>query len=247
MVSKTKHTSPSSGALTMLSFGVTTAPSPIILPAKASSGASDKSAAVPVTGFKAELVNDALLKSTGASGVVHKGNGVQIIYGPRVTVIKSNLEDYLETAPNEEYTAGDVKETAAREQKETTGANVVKTVIISSPVTGTAADLSEAPDEEIIYNEIEHSYNYHPNPVGFGSSLENSEQEQVNDSAGKSHAHAYLKNMHQHIGAPCQNAVDSIEKRRHKQERKFQRLCDAGQHGSKGCRHQKSCHRLLFL
>lgn len=99
------------------------------------------------TVFKAELVNDALLKSTGASGVVHKGNGVQIIYGPRVTVIKSNLEDYLETAPNEEYTAGDVKETAAREQKETTGANVVKTVIISSPVTGTAADLSEAPDE----------------------------------------------------------------------------------------------------
>ena len=99
------------------------------------------------TVFKAELVNDVLLKSTGASGVVHKGNGVQIIYGPRVTVIKSNLEDYLETAPNEEYTAGDVKETAAREQKETTGANVVKTVIISSPVTGTAADLSEAPDE----------------------------------------------------------------------------------------------------
>ena len=99
------------------------------------------------TVFKAELVNDVLLKSTGASGVVHKGNGVQIIYGPRVTVIKSNLEDYLETAPNEEYTAGDVKETAAREQKETPGANVVKTVIISSPVTGTAADLSEAPDE----------------------------------------------------------------------------------------------------
>ena len=99
------------------------------------------------TVFKAELVNDALLKSTGASGVVHKGNGVQIIYGPRVTVIKSNLEDYLETAPNEEYTAGEVKETAAKEQKEEAGTKVVKTVIISSPVTGIAADLSEAPDE----------------------------------------------------------------------------------------------------
>lgn len=57
------------------------------------------------TVYKAELVNDGLLKSTGASGVVHKGNGVQIIYGPRVTVIKSNLEDYLETAPNEESVA----------------------------------------------------------------------------------------------------------------------------------------------
>ena len=55
------------------------------------------------TVYKPELVNDGTLKATGASGVVHKGNGVQIIYGPRVTVIKSNLEDYLETAPDEEY------------------------------------------------------------------------------------------------------------------------------------------------
>lgn len=99
------------------------------------------------TVFKAELVSDDLLKSTGASGVVHKGNGVQIIYGPRVTVIKSNLEDYLETAPNEEYHSGDVKEAVAEEQKEQTGTKVVKTVVISSPVTGIAADLSQAPDE----------------------------------------------------------------------------------------------------
>ena len=55
------------------------------------------------TVYKPELVNDALLEvATGASGVVHKGNGVQIIYGPKVTVIKSNFEDYLEKAPNEE-------------------------------------------------------------------------------------------------------------------------------------------------
>lgn len=59
------------------------------------------------TVFKAELVNDACLKATGASGVIHKGNGVQIIYGPRVTVIKSDLEDYLAAAPEEEYTASE--------------------------------------------------------------------------------------------------------------------------------------------
>ncbi|WP_338157064.1 PTS transporter subunit EIIC [Inconstantimicrobium porci] len=47
------------------------------------------------TVYKSELVKDDVLKQTGASGVVHKGQGVQIIYGPRVTVIKSNLEDYL--------------------------------------------------------------------------------------------------------------------------------------------------------
>ena len=99
------------------------------------------------TVFKAELVSDDLLKSTGASGVVHKGNGVQIIYGPRVTVIKSNLEDYLETAPNEEYHSSGEKEAPAEEKKEQAGTKVVKTVVISSPVTGIAADLSEAPDE----------------------------------------------------------------------------------------------------
>ena len=101
------------------------------------------------TVHKAELVNDALLKSTGASGVVHKGDGVQIIYGPRVTVIKSNLEDYLETAPDEEYTAEDAgtPEEAQASPEEKTAENVVKTVIISSPVTGIAADLSTAPDE----------------------------------------------------------------------------------------------------
>ncbi len=99
------------------------------------------------TVFKAELVNDALLKSTGASGVVHKGNGVQVIYGPRVTVIKSNLESYLETAPDEEYTA-QTEITAVEEEKETqqTG-QVVSSAIVYSPVNGQAADLGETPDE----------------------------------------------------------------------------------------------------
>ena len=49
-----------------------------------------------VTVKKAELVEDATLKQSGASGVIHKGEGVQIIYGPHVSVIKSKLEDYLE-------------------------------------------------------------------------------------------------------------------------------------------------------
>ena len=99
------------------------------------------------TVYKAELVNDALLKSTGASGVVHKGNGVQIIYGPRVTVIKSNLEDYLETAPDEEYVADVQEETVKENQNEEKEQKVVTTITISSPVTGVAADLGTAPDE----------------------------------------------------------------------------------------------------
>lgn len=101
------------------------------------------------TVHKSELVDDNLLKSTGASGVVHKGNGVQVIYGPRVTVIKSNLEDYLETAPEEEYlpgNGGSGKEMASAAEEKPAG-KVVKTETVYSPVKGTAADISETPDE----------------------------------------------------------------------------------------------------
>ena len=52
---------------------------------------------------KSELVNEKLLKATGAVGVIRKGQGVQVIYGPQVAVIKSNLETYLTTAPDVEY------------------------------------------------------------------------------------------------------------------------------------------------
>ena len=50
-----------------------------------------------VTVFDYQLVDKDKLKQSGASGIVQKGDGVQVIYGPKVTVIKSNLEDYLES------------------------------------------------------------------------------------------------------------------------------------------------------
>ena len=96
----------------------------------------------------ASLVNDGVLKATGASGVVHKGLGVQVIYGPNVTVIKSNLEDYLETAPDTLETPAEAAETQeVNEQKEEAGQKVVDRIVISSPITGVAAELSTAPDE----------------------------------------------------------------------------------------------------
>ncbi|WP_160686651.1 PTS transporter subunit IIABC [Clostridium sp. C2-6-12] len=101
------------------------------------------------TVHKADLVSEALLKKTGASGVVKKGVGVQIIYGPRVTVIKSNLEDYLLTAPNEEVAMSSVEENVSEEKaasNEVQG-NVVNTIVLDSPLTGKAEDLSKAPDE----------------------------------------------------------------------------------------------------
>ena len=43
-----------------------------------------------------DLVDDDILKSSGALGIIHKGDGIQVVYGPRVSVIKSNLQDYLD-------------------------------------------------------------------------------------------------------------------------------------------------------
>ena len=101
----------------------------------------------------AARVSDSILKATGASGVVHKGNGVQVIYGPNVTVIKSNLEDYLEKAPNTYAEAENAETENAPAQKEAEPAQetqeqkVVDTITVCSPMSGLAADLSTAPDE----------------------------------------------------------------------------------------------------
>ena len=96
----------------------------------------------------AALVNDGVLKATGASGVVHKGQGVQVIYGPNVTVIKSNLEDYLEIAPDTlETPAAEPQVQETETPKEEAGQKVVDRIVISSPISGTAADLVTAPDE----------------------------------------------------------------------------------------------------
>ena len=48
-----------------------------------------------VTVKDAALVSDARLRESGASGVIRRGSGVQVVYGPQVSVIKSELEDYI--------------------------------------------------------------------------------------------------------------------------------------------------------
>lgn len=103
-----------------------------------------------------ELVKDDVLKATGASGVVHKGNGVQIIYGPQVTVIKSNFEDYLENAAEEllEDISEDIMEKDNENQEisdvsghSKNGNREPKKIEIASPITGTVIPVVEIPDE----------------------------------------------------------------------------------------------------
>lgn len=85
-----------------------------------------------VTLVNSEKASEGLLKESGAAGVIIKGNAAQIIYGPRVTVIKSNLESYM----NENEAIGKV---------------VVNTVF--SPLDGEIIPLNKVNDEAF-KNEI---------------------------------------------------------------------------------------------
>lgn len=88
-------------------------------------------------------VSTDILKSTGASGVIKKGNGVQIIYGPQVSVIKSNLEDYIDSGKFLEIEP--IKEPEPKKFENTLP--VVKGECLYSHLTGDIVDLSNVEDE----------------------------------------------------------------------------------------------------
>lgn len=97
------------------------------------------------------LVNEKALKSTGAAGVIVKGTGVQVVYGPQVAVIKSNLEDYLATNPADGPIAPAEPEKAPEPAEETETAEPaipeVEKHFFNSPFTGTLHPITEAPDD----------------------------------------------------------------------------------------------------
>ena len=99
----------------------------------------------------ASLVDEKLLKATGAVGVIVKGTGVQVIYGPQVAVIKSNLETYLETAPEvepEDAPAAVAEEKPAEAAaQEAAPSSTGEKHTLCSPVTGTVHPITEAPDD----------------------------------------------------------------------------------------------------
>ena len=75
------------------------------------------------------LVKQDVLKASGASGVICKGDGVQVVYGPKVAVIKAKLEDYLENAPK------------------TPAAHAAKDTVLSACLNGTVVPLADVKDE----------------------------------------------------------------------------------------------------
>ena len=85
----------------------------------------------------AVLVRQDVLKASGASGVICKGNGVQVVYGPKVAVIKAKLEDYLENAPK----------TPAATAAPAPAAPAAKDTVLSACLNGTVVPLADVKDE----------------------------------------------------------------------------------------------------
>ena len=84
----------------------------------------------------AALVKQDVLKASGASGVICKGNGVQVVYGPKVAVIKAKLEDYLESTPKDPVVA-----------PSPAAASAAKDTVLSACLNGTVVPLADVKDE----------------------------------------------------------------------------------------------------
>ena len=84
----------------------------------------------------AALVKQDVLKASGTSGVICKGNGVQVVYGPKVAVIKAKLEDYLESAPQNPVVA-----------PSPAAAPAAKDTVLSACLNGTVVPLADVKDE----------------------------------------------------------------------------------------------------
>ena len=91
----------------------------------------------------AALVRQDVLKASGASGVICKGNGIQVVYGPKVAVIKAKLEDYLENAPKTPAATAAPAPAAAP----AVPAAAAKDTVLAACLTGTVVPLAEVKDE----------------------------------------------------------------------------------------------------
>lgn len=143
-----------------------------------------------VTVNDASKVMDDMLKASGASGVIHKGNGVQVIYGPKVSVIKSDLEDFIDSPYSDdpdsiigtEKASDKIEEKPQTEGAENTETNG-KTITLYSHMNGTAIKLEDVEDE-VFSQKI----------LGEGAAVEPSE--------GK-------------LYAPCDGKIDSVFDTKH--------------------------------
>ena len=97
-----------------------------------------------VTVKNSDAVRDELLRESGASGVIRKGNGVQIVYGPQVAVVKSRLEDFMGSAASDH--ANEIRIDAVETETER-GSDKKSSFSLAAHVSGSIVPLSEVEDE----------------------------------------------------------------------------------------------------
>ena len=100
-----------------------------------------------ITVINPDLVNDSLLRESGASGVVHKGNGVQVIYGPQVSVVKSNFEDFLDSANSDNIDKLLGNAPLAEDKNKTSEKSTASATELFSHLSGEVVKLEDVEDE----------------------------------------------------------------------------------------------------
>lgn len=122
-----------------------------------------------------DLVDIDILNASGAAGVMHKGKGVQVIYGPRVSNIKSNLEEFIEKGkaaklPSKEvfYATGQnsvtnesATDSIVTEAEDTQNLSIIAT--IQSPMSGLVMPLSDVPDGAFASGALGDGFGIEPN------------------------------------------------------------------------------------
>lgn len=95
-------------------------------------------------------IDQDVLKATGASGVVVKGAGIQVIYGPSVTIVKSNFEEFVEQVRSGAITPaqlGEAAPAAPAPAKEAPAAPALKDAVLGAHMNGQMLLLGEVKDE----------------------------------------------------------------------------------------------------
>lgn len=93
-----------------------------------------------------DKVSDSMLKASGASGVLRKGNGVQVIYGPQVSVIKSALDEFLES-PQAAHAAELANQDASPESNTPEPSQAGQSQLLHAHMNGKVVPLEQVPDE----------------------------------------------------------------------------------------------------
>ena len=91
-------------------------------------------------------VSDSMLKASGASGVLRKGNGVQVIYGPQVSVIKSALDEFLES-PQAAHAAELANQDESPEPNTPEPSQAGQSQLLHAHMNGKVVPLEQVPDE----------------------------------------------------------------------------------------------------